>query len=358
MEKPRTKKKSSVKEREIISSNIHQKTGSSQLTLLKRKFNSDLKSEFPSCLSPMLATLSTEPFNHHDWLFEIKWDGYRAIAYNNSGTVDLRSRGNQNYLKDYPPIATAVRDWGINLVVDGEIVVLDEQGKPDFNALQGWKRYRDENVIFYYVFDLLWLDGYDLRNIPLIERKEILSQLVPGNSLIRYSDYIEQYGRELFDTVKTNGYEGIVAKRKQSMYWCGKRSKDWLKLPVAFTQRFVVAGWVESDVPGKPFKSLLFGYYDRGELIYYHHSGSGWKDKEMPDLLKALTGMEVSKNAFVNDVDYEGKKHWIKPIVAEFKISKFTKEAEIRHPAVWQGWCLDIKPKGITRDSIEWLTNK
>jgi bifunctional non-homologous end joining protein LigD len=330
----------------------------SQIELVKRRISKIHKSSIPECLSPMLATLTTEPFNNEDWIFEIKWDGYRAIAYNNNGSVDLKSRENQNYVKDYPPVVSAIKDWNINVVVDGEIVVLDEEGKPDFNGLQGWKRHRDESVIFYYVFDLLWLDGYDLRELPLIERKNLLKQIVPENSLIKYSDYIEEHGRELFQTVASHGYEGIVAKRKQGLYWCGRRTRDWLKLPVVFTQMFVVAGWVESDVAGKPFKTLLFGYYDKGKLIYYHHSGSGWKDREMRNMLIALRSAEVSKNPFANEVDYEGVKHWMKPRVAEFKISKITKEGEIRHPAVFQGWSSDIQPKKITRETIEWLKNK
>lgn len=358
MSKSVTRKKKTKSSGDIVIDVKQRKNLQSQLQLLKRKLKNATASDFPSCLSPMLATLTTDAFNSEDWIYEIKWDGYRAIACNNNGTIDLRSRNNENYLKDYPPIVKAIKNWNINIVVDGEIVVIDEEGKPDFNALQNWKRIKDENSIFFFVFDILWLDGYDVRDMPLVERKEILKQLVPDNSIIKYSDYIEEYGMQLFATVKQNGYEGIVAKRKLSSYWCGKRSKDWLKLPVVFLQKFVIAGWVESEVTGKALKTLLFGYYDKGKLLYYHHSGSGWKDKEMPDMVKALKTIEVPKSPFANDVDYEGVKHWIKPLVAEFKITKITKEGEIRHPAVWQGWCVDTKAKEVTKETVEWLKQK
>ncbi|HEU0065058.1 MAG TPA: RNA ligase family protein, partial [Flavisolibacter sp.] len=187
-------------------------------------------SEIPTGIKPMLATKIDEPFNDKDWVFEVKWDGYRCISYLNNGKADLRSRSNISFNKMYTPVLDALTEWDINAVVDGEIIVVNDQGKSDFEALQKWQQTK-EGVLIYYVFDILWLNGIDLTSLPLSQRKDILKKLVPEKSTIKFSDSIEEYGIDFYDIAKSNELEGIVGKKKDSSYEPGKRTSNWLKIP-------------------------------------------------------------------------------------------------------------------------------
>jgi bifunctional non-homologous end joining protein LigD len=340
------------KSKQKIVVNVRRSEGlGSVVTFITRSLKNAPTSPMPKDLRPMLATLTKTPFSDPDWVYEIKWDGYRCISYVNTDKVVMRSRNNLFFNNDYPEVYAALKNWRVNAVIDGEIIIFDEEGKPDFNALEKWTTTKT-GTIFYYAFDIIWLDGFDLTFLPLIERKAILKKIVPENSIIRYSDYIEEAGTELYQLIKEQGLEGIIAKRKLSRYLVGKRSTSWLKIPTELRQSFVIGGWVESD-KNRPFKTMLFGYYMEGKLHYYHHSGSGYTDKQMVDIYNVFKSMETKKNPFVNEIDYPGIKHWIEPkLVGEFKISKITKAGEIRHPAVWHGWREDIEPKTITVDEI------
>lgn len=326
------------------------KLGNSNIIKLLIKASIEpVKSGKPKLVSPMLATLTDKAFDNENWQFELKWDGYRSLAYLNNGEVDLRSRENQPFNESYPTIVEALSNWKINAIVDGELVVVTKEGKADFEALQNWGN-REEGTLVYYVFDLVWVEGFDLTKEPLTARRQILESLVPKDSIIKYSDGIDNVGTELYKLAEQNELEGIIGKRKDSIYTFGKRSKDWLKVVTEKRQEFVVGGWVESD-SGRPFKSIVFGYYKAGKLHYFHHGGGGFKSREMPDLLRSFKDLEVKKSPFVNEVDYEGVLHWMKPqLVAEFKYSKVTKSGKIRHPAIFMGWRTDKKPKDITLD--------
>jgi bifunctional non-homologous end joining protein LigD len=297
------------------------------------------KSEMPSRVSPMLASPTTEPFDDDEWIFEDKLDGYRAVAFSNNGKVGLRSKEGKDYYTQYPPIVQALKDLKEDVVLDGELVVLDKKGHPDFGAMERWDRYSDEEIS-YYVFDLIWFDGHDLKDIPLIYRKELLRLLIPENSIIRYVDYVEGTGIELYNEIKKKDLEGIVAKKKDSIYLVGKRSLTWKKITVRQIAKFVFGGWVEAD-RGTGFKSLLFGFYDNGDLIYYHHCGHGWTEKQMREMYAMFKTIETDENPFVNEVNYPGNIHWMKPIVGEIKVSRISKAGKIRHshPAILEGWC-------------------
>ena len=171
----------------------------------------------------MLATLVDNPFDDEEWLFEIKWDGYRAIGSVINGKTDLYSRNNISFKEKYPPVAEALKDFGRNVVVDGEVVSLDEHGFSRFQYLQNWQKDAQGELV-YYVFDLLWLDGYDLTSLPLTERKKILRQIIPGNDVIRYSDHIERDGKDFFEIAKKQGLEGIIAKRLKPDISCAKKT--------------------------------------------------------------------------------------------------------------------------------------
>ena len=332
----------------LIDVNKSKKDYDTTISFLKRDLKATPK-PFPSGLTPMLATLTKEPFNDADWLFEIKWDGYRSLAYLNKGTVQLRSRNNLSFNQTFIPVVDALKNWKINAVLDGEVVVLNEEGKADFQALQNYKTRQEGNIV-YYVFDILWLDGIDLMKEPLYKRKQILQKLVPDSGIIRYCDDIEQYGKEFFDVAKQNDLEGIVAKHRNSIYLPGERTKKWLKMPTEIRQEFVVGGWTESE-NARSFKSLLFGYYEGEKFIYAGHAGGGYKEKEMPSILSKLKKLEIKKQPFEGKVDTDANTHWVNPeLVIEVKYASLTASGKIRKPAIFLGFREDKKATEVKKE--------
>jgi bifunctional non-homologous end joining protein LigD len=227
----------------------------------KKSVPKGVKAPFPKAVQPMLATPIKEPTNDADFIYEVKWDGFRIIAHKLSSSVVLRSRKLLDYTKYYSPVEQALKELKHDAVLDGEVVVLDTQGKPDFDALQAYT-HTGEGLLVYYVFDLLWLDGYDLTQLPVIKRKRMLQRILPVNNILRYSDDFDD-GVALFEQAKQIGLEGIVAKKKDSAYIPSrgnKRTKLWLKVPIKMIGEFVIGGWTESG-SGRAFRSLLFGAY-------------------------------------------------------------------------------------------------
>ena len=302
-----------------------------------------IKSPFPRKIEPMLATLSKHPFNSEEWLYELKMDGYRMIAEINNGYVRLHTRGQQNYTKKYPPIVRELKKISFNAVLDGEIVVVDENGLPQFNALQN---YREGDNIRYYVFDLLWINGYDITKLPLLERKQILENILPKGDIIKYLDHFAD-GEKLYDQIKSWELEGIIAKLKDSSYYPGQRVKSWLKIKTNITKDYILLGWTESR--SRKFKSLLFGEYRGNQLHYVHHSGGGFTDKVINELYAKLKKIEVNKKPFINEADTESKQHYVKPLlVAEFEISgKHNPSGSIRHPAIFLRLRNDVEAKEV-----------
>jgi bifunctional non-homologous end joining protein LigD len=344
-----TKKTRKAKEQHIVIEPPAKKNYKQAVAFIKRDFKKAAKTEMPSHLKPMEATLIDEPFSDKDFQFEIKWDGYRSIAYVNNDEVNLRSKSNLPFNKNYPPVVDALQDWNINVVVDGEILVLNEQGKAEFNALQNWPRTREGNL-FYYVFDILWLDGINLMHEPLWRRREILKRLAPENGIIRYSDSIDESGEQFFAVAKENGLEGIIAKKKNSRYFPDTRTTEWLKLPVEEIKEYVVVGYTESEA-NRPFSRIMFGnYHEDGKLYYVHHSGGGISDELMNSTYKILKKLEVKKKPVVNEAKEETPIHWVKPeLIGRFKqkAHERTPSGKIRHPVIFLGLREDIKPKEV-----------
>jgi bifunctional non-homologous end joining protein LigD len=306
------------------------------------------KTAFPEKVRPMLATKIEKPFTDAEWLYEVKWDGYRVLAHVKNQKATLRSREGLNYTKQYQVVAEALSELAYDVVLDGEIVTLDNEGKPNFDLLQ---KYAGSSPLIYYVFDVTWCNGYSLRDLSLLQRKEILQQLLPESEVIRYSDHFDD-GIALYDQVEKMKMEGIVAKKRDSEYTEGKRSNLWLKIPTSNRQEFVVGGWTESD-SGRPFRSILFGNYQDNELHWVGHAGGGFKEKEMPSILKELKKLEVKKSPFVNEVDAETKVHWIKPeLVADIRFATFTASKKIRKPATFLGFRKDKKPTDVVPEKI------
>src|SRR6185436_17844808 len=183
----------------------------------------------PWTVHPMLATLVDEPFSRDGWLFEIKWDGYRAIGTKQGSDVQLYSRNQLDFTTKFPPVAEALRAFKHDVIVDGEIVVTDDDGASHFEWLQHWHE-DPQGPLRYYIFDLLWVDGHDLRGLPLTQRKAMLRYLMPKSSVLQLSDHVEADGDALFKQMRARGLEGMVAKRADSPYREDTRGADWLKV--------------------------------------------------------------------------------------------------------------------------------
>jgi bifunctional non-homologous end joining protein LigD len=307
------------------------------------------KSPIPSSVSPMLCTLTKQPIADPEYTFEIKWDGYRIVSYVNRGKVRMDSRSALDYTKKYPPIVEALKSLKKDIVLDGEVVVFNDEGLPDFDALQLYNGHN--SPISYCVFDVLWMDGYNLMHVPLVERKQILQKLVKGNKVLKFSESFDD-GEALYQQMLELNLEGIVAKKKNSDYLPGVRSYEWLKIPTRKRQEFVIGGWAESQ-NGRAFRSLLFGAYEGRKLKWIGRSGGGYKQNEMPGILKQLKAIETDKSPFDNPVlDTKGAVvHWVKPeLVANFEFATWTKSGRIRKPATFLGFRKDKKAKQVVRE--------
>jgi bifunctional non-homologous end joining protein LigD len=284
----------------------------------------------------MLATSSEKPFDDPQWVFEIKWDGYRAIAFIAGGKVRLVSR-NQNELTGQYPELQSVASYirGESVILDGEIAALDENGRSSFSLMQqrtgirqGGRRtgaQRDIPVL-YYVFDLLYLDGYDLRRVPLEERKSMLAQITSSDGPVRYSDHFPQ-GKALFDVAKQKGLEGILAKCRTSIYE-ERRTRQWLKIKITQTVDCVIGGYTDPEGTRAYFGSIVLGLYDKsGTLIHVGQAGTGFDQAMLKEIWKALEKRKTDRSPFPRGVEALRKVHWVKPeLVAEIKFSEWTHE--------------------------------
>lgn len=318
------------------------------------------RSRFPSTLLPMLATMVDEPFDREGWQYEIKWDGYRVVAFCNKGQVELKSRNDKSFNEKFYPVFNAVQQWNINAVVDGEVIVAGEGGKSDFGALQNWESEADGEILFY-VFDLLWLNGNDLMQMPLSERRAQLEKIIPEDSIIRFSESFEVDGIEFFETAKKMGLEGIMAKKSDSTYSAGNRSKDWLKIKANQRQEMVIGGYTKNEGSSKSFSSLLLGVYEKGKLVYTGKAGTGFKDRQQKEMLEQFKHYIAKTPPFADEPDFnKGSRFqrkpphatavWMKPeLVCEVSYTEMTTEGVMRHPA-FQAMRTNKKAKDVVRE--------
>ncbi len=292
----------------------------------------------PNAIHPMLATSIDKPFDDPDWLFEIKWDGYRAIAFIDDGKLRLVSR-NQNELtprypelKDLPKFVHAK-----TAILDGEVVALDEQGRASFSLMQQRTGFRPggrrgavnaDVPVLYYAFDLLYLDGYDWRKVPLEERKKKLASLLVTGGSVRYSDHYETQGKALFEMARAKGLEGILAKKRDSIYQ-ERRSSEWLKIKIRHRLEAVIGGYTEPEGSRAHFGSIVLGLYDKqARLIHVGQAGSGFDQKTLEEVWKLLKKRETKKNPFFGEVEALRKVYWVKPdLVAEIEYAEWTEGA-------------------------------
>jgi bifunctional non-homologous end joining protein LigD len=319
------------------------------------------KRPMPSSIQPMLASVVEKPFDDPDWLFEIKWDGYRAIVFIENGGVRLVSRNQNDLTPRYPEL----RELGKfikarNAILDGEVVVLDDQGRPSFSLMQqrtGIRAHgrqakpRSELPVLYYAFDLVYLDGSDLRRVPLEERKRVLREVLTPDEILRYSDDFAGNGVALFEAAKQKGLEGILAKHKGSAYE-ERRSREWLKIKITQTVDCVVGGYTDPEGTRQYFGSLVLGLYDKKKkLIHVGQAGTGFDQATLKQISAILKPIETSKNPFTG---VEAKNvHWVRPLkVAEVKFSEWTHETgeggmKLRAP-VFMGLRDDKNPEDCT----------
>lgn len=308
------------------------------------------ESPIPKFIKPMLCTLIDQPFSRENWLFEMKWDGYRAIGAKRAGEIQLYSRNDLDFRNKYPEIARALADLPDNTVIDGEIVAVDKDGRPKFEALQNWGR-GPEGELRFYAFDLLWFKGHDVRQAPLLERKQLLRDVIPENSTIFYSDHIKEKGEKFFDKIQKAHLEGIVAKRADSPYQTGKRGESWLKIKTHLRQEVVIGGFTEPRGGRQHLGALLVGIYQDNEFVYVGHSGGGIPDEARKELRKQLEKIEQKNSPFENEPKPNAPVHWVKPkLVCEMSFSEWTRENFMRQP-VFEGMRPDKKPHEVHKET-------
>jgi len=313
------------------------------------------RAPLPKNIQPMLATLVEKAFNSADWFFELKMDGVRAVVVKNGLKLDMRTRNANDLTRRFPTLAQAFADLPVDTVIlDGEIVALDEKGYSHFNLIQPrihLSRARDiaaaeERIpVYFYAFDVLYLNGYNIMKFPLEQRKAVLRKLIPDNNgWIRFADHVEEKGVEFFNVVSQHGLEGIVAKLKSSEYQQA-RSRYWLKIKTQQTDHFVVGGFTEPEGSRKYFGALLLGLYRNGDFIYVGRAGGGFDDEALAQTYDELKPL-ITKKPLFKEVPAEIRKAtWVKPfLVCEVRFTEWTSDKRLRAP-VFLGFRDDIDPE-------------
>ncbi|MHA3787896.1 DNA ligase D [Flavobacterium hauense] len=304
---------------------------------------------FPKEWKPQLATLADEIFDNDEWVFENKYDGYRALIKIHKGKVELLSRNGLSFNSKYKSLVEAFGIINDDMILDGEIVVEDTNGKSNFQWLQYYQDNPDKGKLKCYVFDILYFNGYDLTSLELLQRKRILKALLPKIDNIIYSDHIIGKGTKALADAREKGSEGLIAKKITSAYHINKRSKEWLKIKVTKEQEMVIGGYTEPKGSRSGFGSLLLGYYQDGDLIYSGKVGTGFNEESLKDMHTKLIKLESNTSHFKSKPKEPGA-HWIKPeLVAQVKYSEWTETGSLRHP-VFIGLRTDKKPKDVARD--------
>ncbi|MGC1965449.1 MAG: non-homologous end-joining DNA ligase [Candidatus Acidiferrales bacterium] len=296
----------------------------------------------PGFIEPMLLLRTEKLPEGPDWAYEIKLDGYRALAFKTGGKLQLRSRNDNDFALRYPSIAKALASLPDDTAVDGEIVALDAEGKPSFNALQNYGSSKAD--LIFYVFDVMVLAGKDVMGEPLRQRRELLENkvLTKLDEPIRYSPALEASLADLVHSVKAQGFEGLVAKRRDSKYQPGERTGAWQKMRVNQGQELVIAGYTPSS---KNFDALVIGYYEDGKLMYAARTRNGFTPASRAELFKKLKPLEIKECPFANLPEKKAGRwgagltaekmkecRWLKPqLVGQFEFVEWTDVSHLRH---------------------------
>jgi len=302
-------------------------------------------------LRPMLATLTDKPFDDPDWVFETKWDGFRAVAVASPGHAALYSRNGNDISRKYPTVCAALAKIKHEAVLDGELVALDEHGRSRFQLLQNAER---EHVrLRYCVFDLLYLDGKDLRGKTLLERKELLKQILPKSRFLLYSAHVVGEGVKAFNRAKRAHEEGVIAKLASGRYHSGLRSREWLKVKASQEQEVVIVGFTAPRRSRQYFGALVLAVRDGKKWKYAGRAGTGFNAETLRDLHQMMVPLITKTKPIAEKVPDEANITWIKPkLVAEVKFTEWTAAGEMRHP-VFLGLRTDKPAAHVIRETPE-----
>jgi len=310
----------------------------------------------PPWLSPMLATLTDTPFSRENWIFEPKFDGERCLAFRRGRELRLMSRNEIVMSDQYPELVAALMKQRVDaFIVDGEIVAFEGE-VTSFTRMQARMHVANpppslikETPVFYHLFDVLYLDGYDTTRLPLRDRKQVLREAFTFKEPLRYTDHRERDGLEFYREACKRGWEGLIAKRADAPY-TQRRSTDWLKFKCVAEQEFVIGGYTDPQGSRVGFGALLIGYYEGGKLHYAGRVGTGYDDATLVRLHKMLSRLETKERPFV-ETDFPRKGvHWVKPaLVCQVGFTEWTPDHRLRHPR-FLGLRDDKNPRDVVRE--------
>jgi bifunctional non-homologous end joining protein LigD len=312
----------------------------------------------PASIVPMKSFLADKPPKGDDWLFEIKWDGVRAICFVDEKSVRMTSRTGHSCERQYPELSVIGHQIAAKqAVLDGEIAVLDKNGVSSFGLIQPRIAVADPNAIAHlarrtpvtlFVFDLLYLDGYDLRNVPLIERKRVLQSILKPSTVMRFSEHFVNQGDEMLQAARATGLEGILAKRAQSKYQ-SKRSQDWLKIKIVSQQEFIICGFTTGE--RDYFSSLVLGLYNNGKLVYVGNVGTGFDQSLLESIYRRIEPLTTTQSPFAETPQMLREAIWVRPeVVCEVKFASWTEDGRLRAP-VFLGLRPDVEPSECVRET-------
>jgi bifunctional non-homologous end joining protein LigD len=306
----------------------------------------------PRNVKPMLATLVEAPFDRDGWVFEIKWDGYRAVAEVSSDKVRLYSRNHTSFESKFAPIVASLKQLGHDAVLDGEVVAVDAEGRGQFQLLQNYQKTGRGNLV-YYVFDLLYLDGRDVRSLPLLERKNLLRDMLPDLPNVRYGEHVPNQGVAFFEAAAARGLEGIIAKDGSSPYRDGARSLDWLKIKTRRRQEAVIGGFTAPRGSRIGLGAVVLGVYEGDDLVYIGHTGGGLDTRGLTELKGKLDKLVTEKCPFVKKPKTNAPVKWVEPrLVCEVLFQEWTEDGRMRQP-IFVGLREDKPPRAVRREEAQ-----
>lgn len=310
---------------------------------------------------PMLAKLSDTIFDDPDWIYERKLDGYRAMAYVSAeGDVRLISRNGIDFSEKYKQVTEALKGLGATAVIDGELVVEDAKGRSFFQQLQNYEVLDKKMSLRFYAFDLLALNGHDIRDMELIKRKELLQKVIAGvkSELLIYSEHVVGKGKELYEKAGKMDWEGVIAKNAGSGYLNDRRSESWLKFKFQHSQEAVILGFLSPAGSRHYFGALVLGMYEGPDLVYIGNCGTGFNAASLKSVYEEMVPLETKRKPVKGKINKERNVTWIKPeLVCEVTYAEWTDDGSLRH-SVFKGLRIDKYKEKVIKETAETLVQR